>query len=112
MFSATEGWLFAGLDNQPRSLDQKAHLGPSMFRLTQGRWVAAQTVDIRQRRFADLGQPAFLSPNEFWALGSCIWWTGMPVQAYRIPIHGDGFTPIATPLIVHYHNGWWDIIAQ
>ena len=105
MFSATDGWLFAGLNGQQPYLSQSAWLGPSMFRLEQGRWVAVPSVEIEQRRFANLGQPAFLAPDDFWVVGSCIWWTGIPQDS-------GGYMPTITPLIVHYHNGAWDILSK
>jgi hypothetical protein len=106
MFSATEGWMFAGLDSGRQALEPSTLLGPDVFRLEQGHWVQVETPTIQQRRFANMGQVVSLSPNEFWGVGTSFWWTGIPSDT------GSGYAPTVTPLIVHYKDGVWSVIES
>lgn len=106
MLSATDGWMLAGLDSGLQSLDQSTTLGPDVFHLEQGRWVQIQGLSLQQRRSAYMTQVEFLSPDEFWGVGSSFWWTGIPSD------FGSGYTPTVTPLIVHYNNGVWTFVEK
>jgi hypothetical protein len=105
MFSATEGWMLGNVDYGMQSLDQSP-LGPDIFRLEQGHWVQVQTPTIQQRRSAAMSQIAFLSPDEFWGVGTSLWWTGIPTGT------GNGYTPTVTPLIAHFKGGVWSVIED
>jgi hypothetical protein len=104
LFSATDGWLFAALDTQSSVPDNATQMTPDIFRLEQGRWVQVPIPVIQARRYANMGQVAFVSPDEFWGVGSSTWWTGIPDSS-------DGYQPTVTPLIVHYDRGVWKVIA-
>lgn len=106
MLSATDGWMFASLDSGVQSLDQSTSLGPSVFHLEQGHWQLVKTPVLQQRRSVNMSQVVFLSPDEFWGVGSALWWTGIPSGS------SSGYTPTITPLIVHYKNGAWTIVEQ
>jgi len=97
MFSATDGWMIAGLDRGIQTLDQTALLGPDIFHLEQGRWIQVNTPIVQQRRSVDIIQAGFLSPDEFWGIGNAIWW--------------DERTTV-TPLIVHYKDGVWTVVES
>ena len=97
MFSATNGWMIASLQDTPQSLDGSATLTPDVFHLEQGRWTQIASPVVQQRRYAFMSQVAFLSPDEFWGVGV----TSLP---------GDSTT--VTPLIVHYKYGVWTVVAD
>lgn len=106
MVSATQGWLFVAWE-MGNSLDEsRVSVTPSLFRLEQGRWVSVRTPTVQQRRIAAVWQVVFVSPDEFWGVGSSTWWTGIPLGT------GSGYQPTVTPLIVHYKNGSWDVIES
>lgn len=106
MFSATDGWMLAGLYSGLQSLDQSTALGPGVFHLEQGRWVQLQPPVLQQRRSVYMSQVVVLSPDEFWGVGSSFWWTGIPSDS------SSGYIPTVTPLIVHYKNGLWTIVEK
>jgi len=106
MFSATDGWMFAGLDSGLQSLDQSTSLGPSVLHLEQGRWVQVKTPVLQQRRSVYMSNVVFLSPDEFWGVGSAVWWTGIPSGI------GSGYSPTITPVMAHYKNGAWTIVES
>jgi hypothetical protein len=106
MSSATQGWMSVYRENGAQSQDQPASIGPDLFYLEQGRWVQVHTPAVQQRRYVNILQIAFLSPHEFWGVGSANWWTGIPSDM------GSGYTPTATPLIVHYKDGVWTVVEK
>jgi hypothetical protein len=106
MSSPTQGWMSVYRDNSAQSQDQPASIGPDLFHLEQGRWVQVNTPFVQQRRYVNIIQAALLSPDEFWGVGSAIWWTGIPIDA------SSAYTPTVTPLIVHYKNGVWSVVES
>lgn len=115
MFSPTSGWL----TGNPDQVSSSPQLGETVYHLEQGRWVHIPTKEISNRRYASISQFSFHSPDDFWVVGQSIWWTGIPSNSTpgaSVPtasaLNEGGYTPTATPLIAHYHNGVWDIIES
>jgi hypothetical protein len=115
MFSPTSGWLIGN----PDQVSSSPQLGDNVYHLEQGRWVHIPTQEISNRRDATISQFSFLSPDDFWAVGQSMWLTGIPPNSTpgaSLPTvsasHDGGYMPTTTPLIVHYHNGVWDIIES
>ncbi len=106
MSSATQGWMSVYRDNGAQSQDQPASVGPELFHLEQGKWVQANAPAVQHRRAVNIIQAAFLSPDEFWGVGSAIWWTGIPIDV------SSGYTQTVTPLIVHYKDGVWTVVES
>lgn len=106
MSSTTQGWMSVYRENGAQSQDQPASIGPELFYLEQGKWVRANTPAVQHRRAVNIIQAALLSPDEFWGVGSSIWWTGIPTDT------GSGYTPTVTPLIVHYKDGVWTVVEK
>jgi hypothetical protein len=106
MSSATQGWMSVYRDNGAQSQDQPASIGPELFHLEQGKWVQANAPAVQHRRAVNIIQTAFLSPDEFWGVGSAIWWTGIPIDV------SSAYTPTVTPLIVHYKDGVWTVVES
>ena len=98
--------MLGNVDYGIQSLDQSSPLGPDVFRLKQGRWVQVQTPTIQQRRSAYISQTAFLSPDEFWGVGTSFWWTGTSTGT------SSGYNPTVTPLITHYKDGVWTVVED
>jgi hypothetical protein len=106
MSSTTQGWMSVYRENGAQSQDQPASMGPELFHLEQGKWVQANTPAVQHRRAFNIIQTAFLSPDEFWGVGSAIWWTGVPADT------SSAYTPTVTPLIVHYKDGVWTVVES
>ena len=88
--------MSASLDNGEQSVDQSTLLEPDVFRPVRGRWV--QVGDSRSPTAAQrLYEPGEFSPDEFWGVGSAMWWDQPPT---------------VTSLIVHYTNGSWSVIEK
>jgi hypothetical protein len=98
--------MFASFADQRQYLDSPVPVTPDVFRLDQGHWVQVKTPVISQRRFANISQFAFVSPEEFWGVGDALWWTAISDRS------GTGYIPTVTPLIVHYASGPWDVIEK
>ena len=101
MFSATDGWLFAALQDAPQSLDGSATLTPDVFHLEQGRWVQIATPVIQQRQNVFMSQVSFVSPDEFWGVGNTI-----------VRDAPDNAVNTVTPLLVHYKQGVWSVVRS
>ena len=106
MSSTTQGWMSVYRENGAQSQDQPASMGPELFHLEQGKWVQANAPAVQHRRAFNIIQTAFLSPDEFWGVGSAIWWTGVPADT------SSAYTPTVTPLIVHYKDGVWTVVES
>ena len=99
MFSATGGWMLAGL-NVPTALVNAQHtpLSTAILRYTNGRWTEIERPVFEDRREVYVsGQNgiAFVSPTDFWIAGAATWWGSPP--------------PTVTPMLAHYKDGVWDV---
>jgi len=76
-------------------------------RYISNNWTQITMPELKDRSSLSIREIAFLSPTEFWAVGSASWWTGI-----GDPAGPRAITPTITPLILHYKDGNWTVVAS